>query len=72
MPLIIGGKCVSITAWLRGLGLEQYAQAFVENGVDAEVLPRLTTEDFDIGVNAVGDWPKSNAIAALELEGYKG
>ena len=31
--------------WLRGLGLEQYAPAFRDNDVDAEVLPELTSDD---------------------------
>ena len=30
--------------WLRGLGLGQYETSFRENGVDAEVLPDLTTD----------------------------
>jgi hypothetical protein len=31
-------------AWLHGLGREQY-EAFRENDVDAEILPKLTAED---------------------------
>jgi hypothetical protein len=33
---------MDIAAWLRGLGLEEYAPAFRDNGIDAEVLPDLT------------------------------
>ena len=36
---------MDIGAWLRGLGLGQYEQAFRDNAVDAEVLPRLTADD---------------------------
>lgn len=32
---------MDIAAWLRGLGLEQYAPAFRDNAVDGEVLPEL-------------------------------
>jgi SAM domain (Sterile alpha motif) len=35
---------VDIGAWLRGLGLGQYEQAFSDNDVDARVLPGLTAE----------------------------
>ena len=30
---------MDVAAWLRGLGLEQYAPAFRDNDVDGEVLP---------------------------------
>jgi class 3 adenylate cyclase/tetratricopeptide (TPR) repeat protein len=36
-----------IADWLEKLGLGQYAQRFVENGIDIGVLPELTDEDFD-------------------------
>jgi predicted ATPase/class 3 adenylate cyclase len=37
--------------WLRNLGLSEYAQSFVENGIDFSVLPDLTEQDLkDIGV----------------------
>jgi hypothetical protein len=51
----------------RGLGLEQYEPAFRDNGIDAEILPKLTVEDLkDIGVTRVGDRRKLlEAIAAL-------
>ena len=32
---------MDVAAWLRGLGLEQYARAFRDNDVDGEVLPEL-------------------------------
>src|SRR3954452_1436987 len=46
---------VDVGAWLRGLGLERYEQAFRDNEIDAAVLPRLTADDLkDIGVTVVG------------------
>src|SRR6516165_8097946 len=36
-----------IADWLEKLALGQYAQRFVENGIDLSVLPELTDEDFD-------------------------
>jgi class 3 adenylate cyclase len=58
---------IDITHWLRGLGLEQYAPAFRENDVDAEVLAELTADDLiSIGVTSVGHRRKLvAAIAAL-------
>ena len=35
---------MDVGAWLRGLGLGQYEQAFRDNDVDAEVLPELTAD----------------------------
>ena len=57
-------------AWLRGLGLEQYAPAFRDNDVDGEVLPELTADDLiSIGVTSVGHRRKLlAAIAALGAE----
>jgi predicted ATPase/class 3 adenylate cyclase len=46
---------VDVAAWLRGLGLERYAQAFRDNDIDAEVLSRLSADDLvAIGVSSVG------------------
>ena len=55
---------MDVAAWLRGLGLEQYAPAFRDNDVDGEVLPELTADDLiSIGVTSVGQrrscWPRS-------------
>jgi len=45
---------MDISAWLRGLGLERYGQAFRENAIDEASLPKLTAEDLrDLGVTAV-------------------
>ena len=46
---------MDVGAWLRGLGLGQYEQAFRDNDVDARVLPGLTADDLkEIGVTSVG------------------
>ena len=34
-----------IADWLEKLGLGQYAQLFVDNGIDPSVLPDLTDQD---------------------------
>jgi class 3 adenylate cyclase len=58
---------VDLAAWLRGLGLERYAPAFLENRIEADLLPSLTVEDLkDLGVTLVGDRRRLlDAIAAL-------
>jgi class 3 adenylate cyclase/predicted ATPase len=62
---------LDVAAWLADLGLDQYAAAFAENGVDQGVLPRLTAEDLkEIGVAAVGHRRKLlDAIEALQASG---
>jgi hypothetical protein len=39
---------VDIGQWLRGLGLQSYEQAFRDNGIDFDVLPRLTADDLTV------------------------
>jgi class 3 adenylate cyclase len=40
-----------VAEWLERLGMSEYAQRFVENGIDFSVLPHLTDQDLkDIGV----------------------
>src|SRR4051812_43422730 len=58
---------MNVEAWLKSLGLEQYAAAFHENDVDAEVLPTLTAEELkDIGVSSIRHRRRLlEAIAAL-------
>src|SRR5438477_7287619 len=58
---------MDVAAWLRALGLEQYAPAFRNNDVDGEVLPELTSDDLiSIGVTSVGHRRKLlAAIASL-------
>jgi class 3 adenylate cyclase/tetratricopeptide (TPR) repeat protein len=62
---------VDIASWLRNLGLERYEAVFHENGVSAEVLCHLTTEDLkELGVSGVGHRRQLMvAIAALRPEG---
>jgi class 3 adenylate cyclase/energy-coupling factor transporter ATP-binding protein EcfA2 len=59
---------MDIASWLKSLGLDQYADAFAANAIDADVLPSLTADDLkDIGVVAVGHRRKLlDAIAALK------
>ncbi len=61
---------MDVAAWLRGLGLEQYAPAFRANDVDGEVLPELTADDLiGLGVTSIGHRRKLlAAIAALGTE----
>ena len=57
---------IEITSWLRGLGLEQYATAFVENDIDAEILPELTADDLiGLGVTSIGH--RRKLLAAIGL-----
>jgi hypothetical protein len=58
---------MDVTAWLRGLGLERYEQAFRDNEIDEKVLSSLTAEDLkDLGVALVGHRRRLlDAIAAL-------
>jgi class 3 adenylate cyclase/predicted ATPase len=61
---------VDIAAWLRGLGLAQYEQAFRDNAIDAAILPELTADDLkDLGVTLVGHRRRLlAAIASLRTE----
>jgi class 3 adenylate cyclase/tetratricopeptide (TPR) repeat protein len=58
---------IEITSWLRGLGLEQFATAFLENNIDADILPKLTANDLiGLGVTSIGHRRKLlEAIATL-------
>ena len=58
---------MDVAAWLRGLGLERYAQAFRDNEIDGKVLSSLTADDLkDLGVTLVGHRRRLlDAIAAL-------
>jgi hypothetical protein len=63
-----GTPGMDVSTWLRGLGLEDYTQAFQANHIDAEMLPRLTADDLTaLGVTSIGHRHKLlDAIAALE------
>ena len=62
---------MDVAAWLRGLGLEQYAAAFRDNDIDSEILPELTTDDLiGLGVTSIGHRRKLlAAISALREVG---
>jgi class 3 adenylate cyclase len=57
---------VDVAAWLRGLGLGRYAEAFRANDIDADVLPELTAEDLvGLGVTSIGHRRKLLAAIAV-------
>ena len=58
---------MDIAAWLRDLGLERYAQAFLGNHIDLRVLRSLTDDDLkELGVASLGHRKQLlEAIAAL-------
>src|SRR6516225_5307952 len=58
---------MDVAAWLRGLGLEQYAELFRENDIDGEILCGVTAEDLkELGISSFGQRRRLlNAIAAL-------
>ena len=64
---------MDISAWLRGLGLERYEQAFRENAIDEAILLKLTAEDLrDLGVTVVGHRRiLLDAIAASRAETFR-
>src|SRR5690349_18763258 len=59
---------MDVGSWLRRLGLERYEQAFQENDIDWEALPKLTAEDLkDLGVVLGGHRRRLlEAIVALD------
>ena len=61
---------MDVSEWLRKLGLEQYAAAFRENAVTADVLSDLTADDLkELGVAAVGHRRRLlQAIAAARAD----
>src|SRR5687767_10270371 len=58
---------MEVEAWLCGLGLGQYEQAFRENDIEADLLPTLTEDDLrELGVASLGHRKRLlAAIAAL-------
>ncbi|MBP0592221.1 AAA family ATPase [Paraburkholderia sp. LEh10] len=65
---------IDIEQWLGGLGLEQYAQAFADNDIDAAVLPELSDGDLkELGVRSLGHRKRLlAAIAALAADAPDG
>jgi class 3 adenylate cyclase/tetratricopeptide (TPR) repeat protein len=56
---------VDVRAWLRGLGLESYAELFIANAVGLDVLPDLTDADLkELGI-PLGDRKRLLKAAAL-------
>src|SRR5438045_4892888 len=46
---------MDIGAWLRSLGVERYEQAFRDNEIDEQVLPKLTADDLTgLGIVLIG------------------
>jgi class 3 adenylate cyclase len=60
-----------VGAWLEQLGLSGYLQAFLDNDIDAENLPHLTSTDLvELGVTSVGHRRRLlDAIARLAAAG---
>src|SRR6516225_6908414 len=58
---------MDIADWLRGLGLEQYAQLFRDNDIDGEILGGMNAEDLkELGLSSFGHRRRLlNAITAL-------
>ncbi|MBN3763785.1 adenylate/guanylate cyclase domain-containing protein [Burkholderia sp. Ac-20365] len=55
---------MNIELWLGGLGLDQYTQAFVDNDIDATMLPGLTDADLkELGVQSLGH--RKRLLAAI-------
>ena len=64
---------MDIATWLHDLGLSVYEQAFRENAIELELLPRLTADDLkEIGVIPVGHRRKLlDAIAGLRASALR-
>ena len=61
---------MDVAAWLRGLGLERYDQAFRDNAIEAEILPDLTDADLEkLGVLLGHRKRLLRAIATLHQAG---
>jgi SAM domain (Sterile alpha motif) len=57
---------LDIDGWLRGIGLEQYAQTFRDNAIDADVLCDLTDEHLrELGLPLGARLKLLKAVAAL-------
>jgi hypothetical protein len=60
------GLNLDIDGWLRGIGLEQYAQTFRDNAIDADVLCDLTDEHLrELGLPLGVRLKLLRAVAAL-------
>ena len=52
-----------VAAWLQGLGLGKYAQAFADNEIDFEALPHLTEKMLEELGLPIG--PRAKLLAAI-------
>src|SRR5438067_1868894 len=61
---------IDVAQWLRGLRLEQYAEAFADNDIDSSILLELTADDLiTLGVTSVGHRRRLlSAIADIRSE----
>ena len=61
---------MDIAPWLRKLGLEEYASAFRDNDIDAQLLLKLTGEDLkELGITSIGHRRRLlDAIADLKSQ----
>ncbi len=58
-----------LAQWLEELGLGRYAQAFAENDIDLEILPRLSEEDLEkLGLSMGHRRKLQSAIEALSVD----
>jgi SAM domain (Sterile alpha motif) len=54
---------MDVAAWLRGLGLGQYAQLFRDNDIDGEILCGMTAEDLkELGISSFGHRAGSSTL----------
>ena len=61
---------MDIDGWLRGIGLEQYAQTFRDNAIDADVLCDLTDEHLrELGLPLGARLKLLRAVVALLYRG---
>src|ERR1700744_5722554 len=52
---ISGADMEFVSAWLHQLGLGAYFRTFVDNHIDASLLPHLTSTDLaELGVSSIG------------------
>ena len=56
---------MDVAAWLYGLGLEQYAQLFRDNEIDAEVVPKRFEREGVAPHEPVGRPPRQQAPFVL-------
>jgi hypothetical protein len=63
---------LDIDGWLRGIGLQQYAQTFRDNAIDADVLCDLTDEHLrELGLPLGARLKLLRAVAALRRSEQK-